>query len=93
MKYPGKISDPKAQLWFQNAAEKAGFAAPGLRGEFIANPCVRLYGPGPENETCKHCQLLFVHQIGHRYYKCELRGCTHGPGTDITSTGRPVNDS
>jgi hypothetical protein len=82
MKYPGKILDPETQLWFQNAAEKAGFAPSGLAGEFTANPCVRLYGPGPENTRCKDCRQFFWHKMNRRYFKCALRGCTHGPATD-----------
>jgi hypothetical protein len=46
------------------------------------NPCVNIYGPGPDGATCKTCANLFYHQLSKRYYKCSLRGCTHGPGTD-----------
>ena len=81
MKYPGKIPDPDAQLWFEKAAEKAGFEG-SISGNFTANPCVKLYGPGPENTLCKQCKLLFAHKMSKKYFKCELRGFTHGPGTD-----------
>jgi hypothetical protein len=49
---------------------------------YVENPCMRLYGPGPEGAKCKTCALLFCHSRSKRYYKCSLRGCTHGPGTD-----------
>ena len=47
------------------------------------NPCVRLWGLGPEGEKCKTCDRLNVRCYGdHRYYKCALRKETAGPGTD-----------
>jgi len=81
MKYPGKFHDPDLQLWFEKAAERAGFEG-NISGNVTANPCVRVYGPGPENEICKHCRLLYPHHMAKTYYKCELREFTHGPGTD-----------
>lgn len=46
------------------------------------NPMVVLYGKGPA-EKCKSCNNLIRIQPGqNKYYKCELRGITHGPGTD-----------
>jgi hypothetical protein len=78
MKYPGKIlkkppaNDPQLS-WF-NDAQKLEHGCD--------NPCVRLYGFGPENEICKNCRLLFWHCCSRKYFKCELRGCTHGPATD-----------
>ena len=46
------------------------------------NPCVRLYGPGPDGKTCKDCSRLYARRFSKTYYKCELRRCTCGPGTD-----------
>lgn len=46
------------------------------------NPCVGLYGKGPEGKRCKHCRLLTGHRFSRTYYKCQLRGDTHGPATD-----------
>jgi hypothetical protein len=50
------------------------------------NPCVQLYGPGPEGETCKHCALLLHFQQAASWYKCSLRkgkqGGLGGPSTD-----------
>jgi hypothetical protein len=47
------------------------------------NPCVRLFGLGPEGVTCRHCKHLIRHKPGcNTYLKCFLRGVTNGPGTD-----------
>lgn len=48
------------------------------------NPCVEVYGPGPEGTQCQSCALLrCIDFHGKRYYKCGLRGKpTHGAGTD-----------
>ncbi len=47
------------------------------------NPCVRLYGYGPEGETCKTCGLLIVNPFaGRRYYKCDLRRMSRCAATD-----------
>lgn len=47
------------------------------------NPCVWTWGPGPEGKRCKTCARLTWHNsAGRRYYKCALRGNTHGAGTD-----------
>jgi hypothetical protein len=49
----------------------------------IANPMARKYGLGPEGKQCKTCAHLVCIRPGqNRYYKCEMRGITHGPGTD-----------
>lgn len=64
---------PEQQLWMEEA--KATPTEP--------NPCVRLYGKGPEGKTCKDCALLWCHgRATHRFYKCKLRTFTHGPGSD-----------
>lgn len=47
------------------------------------NPCVTVFGPGPEGKQCGTC----AHFIKGRYhatilYKCKVRGLTHGEGTD-----------
>lgn len=46
------------------------------------NPCVELYGAGPEGERCKHCTHLYVKQYSSNYYKCDLRRNSNGPATD-----------
>jgi hypothetical protein len=37
------------------------------------NPCVRLYGPGPENKQCKECAHLHGYQQAATWYKCDQR--------------------
>ena len=39
------------------------------------NPCVGLYGYGPEGKRCRTCALLLPGPTGHskRWYKCALR--------------------
>jgi hypothetical protein len=50
------------------------------------NPCVRLYGYGPEGAKCKDCLLLQHFQQAANWYKCLLRHGKHGglggPTTD-----------
>jgi len=46
------------------------------------NPCIELYGEGPEDKRCKDCDLLFVKVYAKRYYKCSLRKNTNGIKTD-----------
>lgn len=46
------------------------------------NPCVRLFGYGPEGATCKSCGHLYAHCYRRTYYKCDLRKDTAGPGSD-----------
>jgi len=46
------------------------------------NPCVRAFGPGPEEKRCKECAHLNVRRYSKNYYKCALRKETAGPATD-----------
>lgn len=46
------------------------------------NPCVRIFGFGPEGVTCKLCDALYYHQRSKRYYKCRFRSFSFGPATD-----------
>ena len=63
---------PEVDDWFADQTKNAAHV----------NPCMRLYGEGPAGKTCKTCRLLFHTQRSKRYYKCELRNFTHGPGSD-----------
>lgn len=45
----------------------------------MENPCVKVYGPGPEGARCKTCALLVRNG---RYAKCRLRRISHGAATD-----------
>lgn len=47
------------------------------------NPCINLYGKGPEGKQCGDCEhLIRDHHHGAIYPKCELRKLTRGPGSD-----------
>lgn len=56
--------------WFQNTALT----------QTEPNPCVRLFGTGPAWKQCKDCTHLYRNHI--KYYKCDLRKHTNGPGSD-----------
>jgi len=58
--------------WFEDQQAKAA-----MRGD--NNPCVKLYGLGPDGARCKTCTLLFRRG---QYFKCRLRNLTSGPGSD-----------
>lgn len=55
-------------------------------GEFYdpayENPMVVMVGKGPAGAKCKTCANLTYHEREKRWYKCTLRGFSHGPGTD-----------
>lgn len=52
-------------------------------GTPTSNPCVVAFGPGPAGASCRSCVHLFAQGgVAGRYYKCELRRVTGGPGTD-----------
>lgn len=47
------------------------------------NPCVLLYGSGPEDKKCGDCthfHRLYYHN--QTYFKCDLRKITHGAASD-----------
>lgn len=37
------------------------------------NPCIKLYGDGPEQKTCADCKHLYMKRYSHNIYKCDLR--------------------
>lgn len=47
-----------------------------------SNPCIALYGPGPEGAKCKDCSLLGAIKHDATWYKCKLRNNTHGRASD-----------
>jgi hypothetical protein len=55
-------------------------------GETIAkpdNPCILLYGAGPEGKQCKDCASLVCFTASRNFYKCRQRPkLTHGAATD-----------
>ena len=46
------------------------------------NPCVALWGLGPEDKKCATCAFLFAKHYDKTYYKCRKRSNTNAPGTD-----------
>lgn len=47
------------------------------------NPCVVLFGPGPEGQKCKTCAHLDRDYYHNKtYLKCDNRNLTRGPGSD-----------
>jgi hypothetical protein len=46
------------------------------------NPCVRLWGPGPEGKQCKTCGHLVTWHHGRTYYKCDMRRMSRCEATD-----------
>lgn len=63
----------------ESGHEDMPLVAPAKRG---INPCLRLYGLGPEGDHCKTCTHLFVRSRAGTYYKCDLRTITDGAATD-----------
>lgn len=47
-----------------------------------SNPCVSVYGAGPDGATCATCAHLHVIHYSRRVYKCGERPLTGGAGTD-----------
>ncbi len=37
------------------------------------NPCVRLYGAGPDDKQCKDCVHLYTFHQSARWFKCDQR--------------------
>jgi hypothetical protein len=50
--------------------------------ERSVNPCLALYGPGPEGEICKDCAYLVGRCLSKVIYKCCLRENTCSQKTD-----------
>lgn len=73
------MSVSKAQRAREESARQSGFFAPEEVKK--TNPCVRLFGEGPEGRKCKECALLTAHAFQRTFYKCSLR-VPGGPATD-----------
>ena len=54
----------------------------GPEADVDPNPMVRAYGYAEPRTRCRECEHLFAKHWDKRYYKCDLRGNTNGPGTD-----------
>lgn len=46
------------------------------------NPCVYVFGPGPEGKTCKTCAHLVRRDYAKTYYKCDKRSMSRSEATD-----------
>jgi len=49
------------------------------------NPCIALYGAGPDGQTCKGCTHLrypLMRNPKAHHWKCDLRKLSHGAATD-----------
>lgn len=48
------------------------------------NPCLALYGNGPDGAICRYCVHCRYRAQSNRvrYWKCDLRKLTHGAATD-----------
>lgn len=72
--YQGKLKDiPEQAAWLSEQMAKT---------PVCENPCVRIFGAGPADVTCKTCSHLYCNVKGHRFYKCDLRKHTNGPASD-----------
>lgn len=74
---------PGQQLfdWFDNPIPAK---EPAPKPDRNTNPCLTVYGPGPDNQKCEGCiHLRFPqHHSAKRYWKCDLRKLSHGSATD-----------
>lgn len=69
---------PEQERWLSEQIKKADLVRVAER----VNPCIALFGKGPDGTLCKTCAHLFYFSRSHRYYKCKLRNVTHGAKTD-----------
>ena len=69
-------SGPEQQAWLSEQIKKLHLV------EVPTNPLIAVFGPGPGGARCKTCRHLFCNERSRRYYKCDLRRCSHGPATD-----------
>lgn len=60
------------------------FDMPEPSGPTNPNPCLSLYGVGPDGVTCKGCVHLRYRPLrsGKRYWKCDLRKLTESASSD-----------
>jgi hypothetical protein len=51
-------------------------------GSFNINPCIAVFGDGPDGSKCKNCVQLRSKSGSKKFFKCALRTVTNGPATD-----------
>ncbi|WIG57567.1 MAG: hypothetical protein OJF49_000312 [Ktedonobacterales bacterium] len=93
--WDARVSDAERAERIRQEQERARSRARlrDIRRRQAGNPLVAVYGAGPAGLTCKTCvQLVRVSYQDKAYYKCTLRGYSHGSGTDQrvgwTASGR-----
>lgn len=57
--------------WFGNPIKVVTYDGP--------NPCIKLYGPGPDGKQCGNCSHFHRYQQAATWFKCDLRP-THTKG-------------
>src|SRR6266702_4143563 len=75
-----KVSNEMFFDWFGNPIE-----VPQQPTQSNPNPCIAVYGNGPEGQTCKGCVHLrypIQRNPKAKFWKCDKRKLTHGPKTD-----------
>lgn len=95
----GEAAGSTVGLWTEDTAPGAFMAWPGALvptmteraplppltkgGSYASNPCLVIFGPGPDGARCGTCVHLQAHKQSATWYKCAQRGTpTHGPKTD-----------
>lgn len=51
-------------------------------GSFKENPCIPVYGSGPDGQKCKNCIHFVIKKYSGKYFKCDLRKNNNSPSTD-----------
>lgn len=64
------------------AGEKLKLAKAATTKQPKQNPCLALYGPGPEGTKCATCKHLAGLKYSHTYWKCTLRKLSRSAATD-----------
>lgn len=55
-------------------------------GTLKENPLRALYGPSPDDKKCRNCVHLERWEMGHTWFKCDLRRNTSSTFTDHRAT-------
>jgi hypothetical protein len=63
-------------------SERPLFTVDGKELHAEPNPCVYVFGPGPDGKTCKTCAHLVRREYAKTYYKCDKRSMSRSEATD-----------
>jgi hypothetical protein len=55
------------------------------KGRPKVNPCIKIWGTGPEGTKCGSCEHHYFRQYSKKYPKCDKRGDTGSASTDHSS--------